>query len=85
MIDGYMGRFLYVDLDTRNSQILTVPQWLKDNYDGLVYPDMIIQFIDKERIKMIEPPIDPPYSYWGYEEEEEEDYSLELSKIEKEK
>tara|TARA_X000001382_G_scaffold126328_1_gene112847 strand:- start:1185 stop:1289 length:105 start_codon:yes stop_codon:yes gene_type:complete len=34
---------------------------------------------------MIEPPIDPPYSYWGYEEEEEEDYSLELSKIEKEK
>ena len=59
-------------------------EWLKDNYDGLVYPDMIIQFIDKERIKMIEPPIDPPDSYWGYEEEEE-DYSLELSKIEKEK
>jgi|TARA_R100000479_G_scaffold92993_2_gene45861 hypothetical protein len=33
---------------------------------------------------MIEPPIDPPESYWGYEEEEE-DYSLELSKIQTEK
>jgi hypothetical protein len=34
--------------------------------------------------KMIEPPIDPPESYWG-EVEEEEDYSLELSKIQTEK
>jgi hypothetical protein len=32
---------------------------------------------------MIEPPIDPPESYWG--EVEEEDYSLELSKIQTEK
>jgi hypothetical protein len=32
---------------------------------------------------MIEPPIDPPDSYWG-EEEEEEDYSLDLSKREAE-
>ena len=32
---------------------------------------------------MIEPPIDPPESYWGYEEKE--DYSLELSKIQTEK
>jgi hypothetical protein len=32
---------------------------------------------------MIEPPIDPPASYWG-EEEEEEDYSLDLSKREAE-
>ncbi len=35
-------------------------------------------------MEMIEPPIDPPYSYWVYEEDEE-DYGLELSKIEKEK
>ena len=56
-------------------------EWLEDNYDGLLYPDMI-QI--KKGNEMIEPPIDPPDSYWGYEEEEE-DYSLELSKIEKEK
>ena len=33
---------------------------------------------------MIDPPIDPPESYWGCEEEEE-DYSLELSKIQAER
>jgi hypothetical protein len=33
---------------------------------------------------MIEPPIDPPDSYWGEEEEEEKDYSLDLSKREAE-
>jgi len=33
-------------------------------------------------MEMIEPPIDPPDSYWGYEEEE--DYSLDLSKIDAE-
>jgi len=32
---------------------------------------------------MIEPPIDPPESYWGYEEEDE-DYALDLSKREAE-
>lgn len=34
-------------------------------------------------MEMIEPPIDPPESYWGYEEEEK-DYSLDLSKIDAE-
>jgi len=33
---------------------------------------------------MIDPPIDPPESYWGYEEEEEDDYALDLSKREAE-
>jgi hypothetical protein len=49
---------------------------------GLGLTDLPIK--NKERKnKMIEPPIEPPESYWGYEEEE--DYSLELSKIQTEK
>ena len=34
MKDGYMGQFLYIDLDTQSSKKLSVPQWLKDDYVG---------------------------------------------------
>ncbi|MCP4756972.1 MAG: aldehyde ferredoxin oxidoreductase family protein [Proteobacteria bacterium] len=34
MKDGYMGQFLYLDLDTQISRKLSLPQWLKDDYVG---------------------------------------------------
>ncbi len=34
MNDGYMGQILYIDLETLTSQILTVPEWLKEEYVG---------------------------------------------------
>ncbi|MBU2510724.1 aldehyde ferredoxin oxidoreductase family protein [bacterium] len=34
MNDGYMGQFLYVDLESQTTQKLNVPGWLKQNYVG---------------------------------------------------
>jgi aldehyde:ferredoxin oxidoreductase len=34
MNDGYMGQFLYIDLETRTSKKIEVPQWLKEKYIG---------------------------------------------------